>query len=207
MNDGFSHITMGLDAEAQHRLMAEVAGIIRQAPLFQPVMPKTGRPFSVQMTNAGPLGWVSDRQGYRYQRDHPETGRRWPAMPKDLLDLWAEICGATAPEPECCLINHYATAKARMGLHLDKDEQTFELPVVSISLGDSAVFRIGGPARRAPTRSLELKSGDVVVMAGKSRLFYHGIDRIQPGTSGLVPGGGRINLTLRRVNAAETGGT
>ncbi len=159
-------------------------------------MPRTGRPFSVRMANLGPLGWVSDRRGYRYQPTHPLTGRPWPAIPPALLDLWAELVGG--PEPECCLVNLYRSG-ARMGLHQDRDEAALDVPVLSISLGDAAIFRIGGVARRGRTATLRLESGDVVLLAGESRLAFHGIDRILAGTSALVPGGGRINLTLRRV--------
>ncbi len=154
---------------------------------------------SVRMTNLGPLGWVTDSSGYRYQPRHPVTGRPWPAMPESLLRLWDEITGAPAP-PDACLLNVYGPG-SRMGLHRDADEADFAFPVLSISLGDTAVFRLGGPARRDPTRSFRLSSGDVCVLAGPARLWFHGVDRILPGSSRLIPGGGRINLTLRRARA------
>jgi alkylated DNA repair protein (DNA oxidative demethylase) len=153
---------------------------------------------SVRMTNCGPLGWVTDKErGYRYQATHPVTGRPWPAMPHILLDLWREVANYPAP-PEACLVNYY-DAGAKMGLHQDKDEEDFDAPVLSVSLGDTAIFRVGGRARKDPTRTLELKSGDVVVLGGEDRLAFHGIDRVLSGTSDLLPEGGRINLTLRRV--------
>lgn len=196
------HFREYFDRPAQEVLAREVAGVIAAAPLFTPAMPRSGKPFSVRMTNCGPLGWVSDKaRGYRYQAAHPDTGIPWPDMPKMLLDLWREISGYPAP-PEACLVNHYS-AGARMGLHRDEDEEDFSAPVISVSLGDSALFRIGGLNRKDPTRSFELKSGDVVVLGGDTRLAYHGVDRILPGSSDLLgdafPGGGRINLTLRRV--------
>jgi alkylated DNA repair protein (DNA oxidative demethylase) len=165
-------------------------------------MPRTGKPLSVRMTNFGPLGWVSDKEhGYRYQPTHPETGKPWPPIPDMVLDVWRTVSGY-AHDPEACLVNRY-DASAKMGLHQDRDEQTFEAPVVSISLGDTCLFRIGGFNRGDPTRSLKLASGDVVVLGGESRLAFHGVDRIYPGTSTLLrdwfPEGGRINLTLRRV--------
>lgn len=159
-------------------------------------MPGSGKPFSVEETNFGPLGWVSDKSGYRYQPHHPVTGKPWPAIPEALAALWDEI--AASPPAECCLVNLYR-AGARMGLHQDKDERALASPVVSVSLGDDALFRIGGTARRGPSKSLKLGSGDVVMFGGPARLAYHGIDRILPGSSTLIPGGGRINLTLRRV--------
>ncbi|HKA64972.1 MAG TPA: alpha-ketoglutarate-dependent dioxygenase AlkB [Methyloceanibacter sp.] len=185
------------DAE-QARLLDEMRAAMEEAPLFTPTMPRSGKPMSVRMTNCGPLGWVTDKErGYRYQATHPVTGKPWPAMPEALLDLWREVAGYPAA-PEACLVNYYS-GDAKMGLHQDKDEEDFAAPVVSVSLGDSAIFRVGGLARKDPTQALELKSGDVVVLGGDDRLAYHGIDRILSGTSGLLPEGGRLNLTLRRV--------
>jgi alkylated DNA repair protein (DNA oxidative demethylase) len=160
-------------------------------------MPRSGKPFSVRMTNCGPLGWVSDAGGYRYQPTHPDTGRPWPSMPDLALRAWRDLAGY-GPPPEACLINVYAPT-ARMGLHQDRDEQDFSAPVLSLSLGDTCLFRIGGTSRGDPTRSFRLASGDAVVLGGPARLAFHGVDRIMPGTSTLLPEGGRINLTLRRV--------
>jgi alkylated DNA repair protein (DNA oxidative demethylase) len=160
-------------------------------------MPRTGRPFTVRMTNLGSLGWVSDRAGYRYQPTHPETGKPWPPIPEMVLDVWRRV-SAYPHEPEACLVNFYQGG-ARMGLHRDEDEEDFSAPVVSVSLGDTAVFRIGGPERGGKTETLKLTSGDVLAMGGEARLCYHGIDRVLTGTSSLLKDGGRINLTLRRV--------
>ena len=202
-----------LGEEAAARLVDDIAAILRAAPVFVPVMPRTGTPFSVRMSNCGPLGWVSDREnGYRYQPTHPATGEPWPPMPQLLLDLWARESHYPHP-PEACLINYY-TEGTRMGLHQDRDEADFDAPVLSVSLGDSARFRIGGTTRRGPTESLLLRSGDVLVLGGSDRLAYHGIDRVLSGSSRLLsrhpdlfPQGGRINLTLRRVTRpAEASG-
>jgi alkylated DNA repair protein (DNA oxidative demethylase) len=182
---------------AQEALLADVREAIRQAPLYTPTMPRTGQPFSVRMTNCGSLGWVSDAHGYRYQPTHPTTGRPWPAIPDLALRAWRDLAG-DASAPEACLINVYAPT-ARMGLHQDRDEQDFTAPVVSLSLGDTCLFRVGGTRRSDPTRSFRLTSGDAVVLGGEARLAFHGVDRIMPGTSTLLPEGGRINLTLRRV--------
>lgn len=163
-------------------------------------MPRTGKPFSVRMSNLGPLGWVSDAAGgYRYQPTHPVTGRPWPPIPATLLEAWDDLGSCAAP-PEACLINWYAP-DARMGLHQDRDERDLGAAVVSLSLGDAALFRIGGLKRSDPTRSFRLSSGDAMAFGGSSRLVFHGVDRIYPGTSSLLPKGGRINLTLRRVSA------
>lgn len=186
-----------LSAQEQAHLVHRVLRLLEEAPLFRPVMPRTGTPFSVRMTNFGPFGWVSDRAGYRYQAQHPETGRAWPAIPEEILAVWRALADYPHP-PEACLVNSYEGG-AKMGLHQDADEEAKDAPVVSISLGDTALFRMGGPARGDRTRSFRLSSGDVLVLGGRSRHYFHGVDRVYLGTSRLFPGGGRINLTLRRV--------
>jgi len=187
-----------LDRAQQHELLAALRRILEAAPLFTPRMPRSGRPFSVRMSNCGPLGWVSDERGYRYQPTHPVTGRPWPPLPDGLIAIWNDLAGYPAP-PQACLIKFYGAA-AKMGLHQDRDEEDFAAPVVSLSLCDSCLFRVGGLKRSAPTRSVRLSSGDAVVLGGDTRLAFHGVDRIEPGTSTLLPEGGRINLTMRRVN-------
>ena len=197
MNIGMKHYSSLLNRTEQEALVAELRLAVAQVPLFVPLMPRTGRPFSVRMTNLGSLGWVSDRNGYRYQPHHPDTAKPWPALPQTILDIWSKISGYNHP-PEACLVNFYQGG-AKMGLHQDKDEEDFAAPVVSISLGDTAVFRFGGTTRGGKTLTLKLSSGDVLVMGGNSRLCFHGIDRVNQGTSTLLKEGGRINLTLRRV--------
>jgi alkylated DNA repair protein (DNA oxidative demethylase) len=194
---GVRHYPGYLDRNAQAALLDELREVLRAAPLFTPRMPRTGKPFSVRMTNCGPLGWVSDPGGYRYQPNHPETGCPWPPIPAALLVAWADLA-PNSPPPEACLVNMYEGA-ARMGLHQDRDEEDVATPVVSLSLGDEAVFRIGGPTRNSPTRSFRLRSGDAMSLGGPARLAFHGVDRIVAGTSTLLAKGGRVNLTLRRV--------
>ncbi len=186
-----------LDRAAQEALLADLHEILRQAPLFQPAMPRSGKAFSVRMSNCGPLGWVSDISGYRYQETHPVTGHKWPPMPESILRLWrghAEYEGA----PDACLINYY-DARARMGPHQDRDEISFDAPILSVSLGDSCRFRYGGETRSGPAETIRLDSGDVLVFGGPARKMFHGVDRILPGTSTLLSPPGRINLTLRRA--------
>ena len=197
MPQGLRYLPGKLAPEAQRQLVEELRQAVAEAPLLTPVMPRTGRPFSVRMTNLGRLGWVSDRAGYRYQALHPETGKPWPPIPPMVMDLWREVSNYRH-DPEACLVNFYGEG-ARMGLHRDADEEDFAAPVVSISLGDTAVFRIGGAERGGRTETLKLASGDVLVMGGEARLCYHGIDRVLTDTSSLLKSGGRINLTLRRV--------
>lgn len=199
---GIRHIPGLLDIDAQRALVEEIRAVVRAAPLYTPEMPKTGKPMSVRMTNCGALGWVTDKaRGYRYQPTHPVTGKPWPSMPASLLAVWREVAGV-AVEPEACLVNFYDDG-AKMGLHQDRDEQDLTAPVVSVSLGDSCLFRVGQTTRNGPTRSFRLNSGDVVVLGGEGRLCFHGVDRIYPATSSLLKSGGRINLTMRRVTKAN----
>ena len=197
MSTGLKYLPSYFDRTAQEALIAAVEVAVAQAPFYTPVMPRSGRPFTVRMSNLGQLGWVSDRDGYRCQARHPETGELWPAIPDQVLALWRQV--ADYPhDPEACLVNHYCEG-AKLGLHRDEDEKEFAAPVVSISLGDTAIFRIGGTERSGKTETLKLSSGDVLVMGGASRLRYHGIDRVLSGTSTLLRQGGRLNLTVRRV--------
>lgn len=198
--EGLKLLPAHFDRPVQENLIEELRAILQDAPLFRPEMPRTGKPFSVRMSNCGPLGWVSDIKGYRYQSTHPVTGLPWPKMPEMLVDLWQTLA-PDCPPAQACLINYYESS-AKMGLHQDKDEETFDAPVISVSLGDTALFRVGGTTRKAPTTSMRLTSGDVILLGGAARLAYHGIDRILGGTSSLLRNGGRINLTLRRVNKA-----
>jgi alkylated DNA repair protein (DNA oxidative demethylase) len=195
---GIRYLPDYFDRAAQAALLDEIRRVVEAAPLFTPAMPKTGKEMSVRMTNCGTLGWVTDKErGYRYQPTHPVTAEPWPPIPAALLDLWQEVAGHALP-PQACLVNFYAD-KAKMGLHQDRDESDFSAPVVSVSLGDDCLFRVGGTKRGDPTQSFRLRSGDVVVLGGEGRLAFHGVDRIYPGTSTLLKNGGRINLTLRRV--------
>jgi DNA oxidative demethylase len=196
---GLIYLPDYLHRTAQAALLAELRAILAEAPLFQPVMPRSGKPLSVRMSNAGPLGWTSDVGGYRYVTAHPVTHRPWPPIPSIAADAWRALSAYPRP-PEACLINYYAP-EARMGLHQDRDEQGFVAPVLSLSLGDDAVFRYGGPERRNPTKSVRLRSGDALLLSGPARLAFHGIDRILGGSSTLLEEGGRFNLTLRRVSA------
>ncbi|MDF2115900.1 alpha-ketoglutarate-dependent dioxygenase AlkB [Roseiarcaceae bacterium H3SJ34-1] len=202
ITDGLIYFPAFYSRAEQEALVGQLRDCVRAAPLFIPLMPKTGKPFSVRMTNCGALGWVSDTErGYRYEHRHPITGAPWPPIPALALQAWNEAGHYPAP-PEACLVNFYG-AGARMGLHQDRDEEALDAPVVSISLGDSCLFRIGGTSRSGKTQSLRLHSGDVLVIGGASRLAFHGVDRTMPGTSTLLEGGGRINLTMRRVTKVE----
>lgn len=194
-----------LDRAEQAAMAADIRAVIAAAPLVRPVT-RWGKPMSVRMTAAGRLGWVIDRGRYRYADCHPQTGAPWPPLPASVQAIWDAVSGWTEGPPECCLINWYDRS-ARMGLHQDSDENEWRAPVVSISLGDSARFRIGGTERGGKTRSTVLASGDVLVMGGASRLAYHGVDRVIPVEDGLFPDGGRINLTLRVVRPQSGPGT
>lgn len=195
---GVRHMPGYLDVEGQRAVVEELRAVVAEAPLYVPTMPRTGKPMSVRMTNCGTLGWVTDKErGYRYQAEHPVTGKPWPPIPDRLLALWKEVAGYPHP-PEACLINFYDET-AKMGLHQDRDEADLSAPVVSVSLGDACLFRVGQTRRDGPTVSFRLESGDVLTLGGEGRLCFHGVDRIYPSTSSLLAKGGRINLTLRRV--------
>ena len=194
---GLRYVPGYLDRAAQTALLDNLRIVLRAAPLFRPTMPRSGTPLSVRMSNCGELGWVSDRRGYRYAPVHPKTGGVWPPIPPSVLQAWRELAGY-GHAPEACLVNYYA-AGAKMGLHQDRDEEGFVAPVLSLSLGDTALFRFGGTERRGPTKSVKLESGDALVIGGAARLAFHGVDRILAGSSTLLAEGGRFNLTVRRV--------
>ena len=184
-----------LDVLMQEQLLSDIRRIVATAPLFHPET-RWGRKMSVAMTSAGRFGWVSDRRGYRYEPRHP-SGAPWPEISSSVYSIWSDVAGVDR-DPECCLVNFYS-GEARMGLHQDKDEADTSMPVVSVSLGDDALFRIGGTERGGPTKSVWLSSGDVLVLSGGARMAYHGIDRVRFGSSQLLAQGGRFNLTLRVV--------
>jgi len=193
---GFKVFAGFLDVAQQTKIVKDLREVVRKAPFFSPMTPY-GKPMTVQMTSAGKYGWYSDRKGYRYEMHHP-NGTAWPIIPPSVLEVWRALVDVDRL-PDCCLINFYQD-KARMGLHQDRDEADFSWPVLSVSLGDDALFRIGNQERGGSTESIWLHSGDVVVMGGDARLTYHGVDRIRPGTSSLLSQGGRINLTCRVVD-------
>ncbi len=192
---GFEILKGYFKPEAQAELVTDLREVAKAAPMRSPVT-RFGKPMSVKMTSAGRVGWISDRRGYRYEPAHPD-GMAWPAIPETVLGLWRDLTGLER-EPDCCLINYYGEG-ARMGLHQDKDEGDFDWPVVSVSLGDEGLFRMGNVERGGSTESIWLQSGDVVVMGGAARLAHHGVDKIRFGSSRLLPDGGRINIPLRVV--------
>lgn len=214
IQNGFEIYKQALPPAAQHQLVQTIRELVKISPLYQPTMPRTGKPLNVKMTNLGTYGWVSDKQdGYRYQPHHPITAQQWPAIPQQLFDIWQCFTGnsltefnlsnpdskqANWPLPECCLVNFYGNTN-KMGMHVDMDEKDQITPVLSISLGNDAVFRMGGLSRGGKTSSIKLQSGDIVVFANEARMHYHGINKVIAGTSRLLPGEGRLNLTLRRV--------
>ena len=195
---GVVHWPEYLSRADQENLLVEIRELTLSAPLFTPAMPRTGKEMSVRMTNFGELGWVTDKaNGYRYQPTHPVTGLPWPSIPERLLGIWNELTGYPKP-PQACLVNFY-TDNAKMGMHQDRDEKVFDAPVLSLSLGNDCLFRVGGSSRGGKTSSFRLASGDAMMLAGDARLAFHGVDKIYPETNDLLKAGGRINLTLRVV--------
>ncbi|WP_038903462.1 DNA oxidative demethylase AlkB [Dickeya zeae] len=182
-------------------LLAALKTVTQRAP-FRHLVTPGGYTMSVAMSNCGPLGWVSDEQGYRYSAQDPLSGQPWPAMPACFLQLSqaaALEAGYHDFAPDACLINRYAVG-AKLSLHQDKDELDLRQPIVSVSLGLSAVFLFGGMKRSDPCQRLTLMHGDVVVWGGPSRLCYHAI---LPLKRGPLPMGMsdevRLNLTFRCV--------
>jgi alkylated DNA repair protein (DNA oxidative demethylase) len=180
-------------------LVADIGDIVAQAPFRHMVTPG-GHQMSVAMTNCGSAGWVTDRSGYRYDADDPEAGKPWPAMPRSFCQLAAQAAAEAGFEnfaPDACLINRYAPG-AKMSLHQDKDEQDFGAPIVSVSLGLSAIFLFGGLKRSDKPRRFRLAHGDIVVWGGPARLAFHGVAPLADGEHALL-GRQRINLTFRKA--------
>lgn len=195
MKSGFTLHDAYLDRAAQVALLEDIRTVAKAAPLIRPVTP-WGKPMSVAMTSAGRVGWVTGKGGYRYEAEQPRGGD-WPTIPATALAIWRDVSGWDG-DPDCLLVNFYREG-AKMGMHRDADENEWAAPVVSVSLGDPARFRMGGLNRKDPTEAVELNSGDVLMMGGPARLAYHGVDRIRFGVSPLLKEGGRINLTMRVV--------
>ena len=198
ITDG-AFLLRGFAAKEATALFGAVERIAAEAP-FRNMMTPGGWRMSVAMTNCGAAGWIADRRGYRYDGNDPATGRKWPAMPgafSSLAGRAAAEAGWPVFEPDSCLINRYGPG-ARLTLHQDRNERDFAQPIVSVSLGLSAVFLFGGAERSGRPRRLRLTSGDVVVWGGRARLYFHGVDPLADG-SDPVTGRCRINLTFRKA--------
>ena len=185
----------------QQEILAAARTVVKQAPLFRPSMP-SGQSFNYSMTNCGDLGWVADRHGYRYQQTHPHTLRVFPAMPQVIKNLAVVIAKETGNDdfyPQSCLINLYNKGE-KLGMHQDSTERNKSAPIISLSLGDSGIFVLGGCLRTDETKPYIVQSGDVIVMGGESRNFFHAFKGTVPNTSNLLKNGGRLNLTIRQVN-------
>lgn len=203
--NGLSLYVDYLTVAQQKALLQVLSDSVITCPLYQAVSPYSGKGLGPKMTNLGELGWYSDEQGYRYQKNHPVTCEPWAPIPDVLLDIWQAVSDYPKP-PQCCLVNYYDQPDSKLGLHKDHDEETFDPPIVSISLGDSCMFRMGLTDKKTPTRSFRVDSGAVMVMGKQARLAYHGVDRILYGQTSILQSyspfaQGRVNLTLRRVTA------
>lgn len=196
---GLFHRPGLLDLAGQQVLLAAVREVARAAP-FAHARTRMGLT-SAAMTNAGAAGWWSDLKGYRYETRNPATGDAWPPMPAIFREVVAAAVANTPwPDftPDACLINFYGEG-AKMGLHQDRDEKDFSQPIVTVSLGDHGDFQIGGMTRSERAEVLVVKSGDALIMGGDSRMRFHGIRKIHPGTSPLETLKGRISLTFRKA--------
>jgi DNA oxidative demethylase len=196
--NGFHHLPGFFSLEQQRELLSSCRAIARVSPLFTPVMPGSGAKFNYQMTNCGDWGWISDIKGYRYTREHPVTGEPWAAIPEIIRTSAMNLAEAYGYSllPQTCLINYYP-AGGKLGLHQDNSEKNQTAPIISFSLGDDAVFLIGGLRRSDPTKEIVLRSGDALIMGGEARMAFHGVKKILPKTSNFLRHGGRINLTIR----------
>jgi len=189
----------GFAQSVEAELIAALREIAAQAPFRHMVTPG-GHQMSVAMTNCGRYGWVTDRGGYRYDANDPETAKPWPAMPGSFCELAGQAAaraGFDGFAPDACLVNHYEPG-ARMSLHQDRDETDFSAPIVSVSLGLPAIFLFGGMKRSDKPRRFRLQHGDVVVWGGPTRLFFHGVAPLADGEHALL-GRQRINLTFRKA--------
>ncbi len=197
---GTQHLKAAVAKGMQARLLAAVRRVEQKAP-FRQARTKSGGLYSAEMTNCGTVGWWSDAKGYRYTKAQPGSDVPWPRIPPTFSKVLDEIVVDT-PWPDfssdACLINHY-TKGAKMGLHQDRDEADFDQPIVTVCLGAAADFLIGGCARSDKPLVLTVESGDVIVMGGESRMRFHGVRKIYPGTSPLPGLDGRISLTFRKA--------
>jgi alkylated DNA repair protein (DNA oxidative demethylase) len=190
-------ILRGFAVSREKALLAAIEKVAARAP-FRHMTTPGGYRMSVAMTNCGEAGWVTDRRGYRYDAIDPETGKPWPAMSPLFLKLAEEAAakaGFAGFVPDACLINRYEPG-AKLSLHQDRNERSFEAPIVSFSLGLPAKFLFGGLERSERPRRVRLESGDVVVWGGAARLAYHGVDTLAEGEHPLT-GRCRLNLTFR----------
>lgn len=197
---GIFHLTGKLDSQHQSALIDATRHLSKSAEFSHPTT-KSGGTYSAEITNCGQVGWWSDVRGYRYTEIDPRSGRAWPDMPKLFLDTLDSILSETVAEgfePDACLINHYVKG-AKMGLHQDKDERDFSHPIVTVSLGAAADFLIGGLKRSDPSQVILVESGDVLIMGGESRMRFHGIRKIYPGSSPIAGVEGRLSLTFRKA--------
>jgi DNA oxidative demethylase len=189
----------GLAKPVDADLLADLRAIVDQAP-FRHMLTPGGHWMSVAMTNCGGLGWVTDRSGYRYDANDPETGKPWPAMPPSFRKLAGQAAGRAGFggfSPDACLINRYQPG-ARMSLHQDRDEDDFAAPIVSVSLGLPTIFLFGGLKRSDKPRRFRLQHGDIAVWGGPARLRFHGVAPLADGEHALL-GRERINLTFRKA--------
>ncbi len=193
------HLQQYLTLKQQNEILKVCREVARQFPLFTPVM-KSGKSFNYQMTSCGELGWISDTKGYRYSETHP-NGKPWTPIPEMINNLAKDLAnqiGEPGYIPQTCLINYYQKV-GKLGLHQDNSEKNLKPAIISISLGDDAIFLMGGNKRNDITQEIILKSGDIIILYGESRLAYHGIKKIIPDTSKLLKNGGRLNLTIRQI--------
>jgi alkylated DNA repair protein (DNA oxidative demethylase) len=203
---GFSLFRQMLDAAAQTRMIDLARTLARQAPLITPVT-RWGVPYKLQVTSWGDWGWYADQDSQRYLRTHPKTGKRWPPIPPEVRELMKTAAaegGCRRFEPDTVLVNFYPETQEKsgsLGRHRDTTEKNLNAPIVTLSLGASASFGLGGLEYADPVEQIPLDGGDVLVMAGPARLMYHSVDHLltnSPASSVQLKTGGRISFTARQ---------
>lgn len=191
-----------LSLEKQEQLVQIIHNILPEAPFFKAISPRK-KPLGSLMTNMGEFGWYADAtDGYKYINHHPNTQKKWPGIPVEIMNIWRKLADYPI-DPQCCLINYYNEQNPNLGMHKDLDEQDFKAPVLSISLGNTCSFRYStSPKSQSPSKTIKLESGTILVMGGESRLIYHSVNKVFFGSNKLLDssfGLGRLNLTLRVV--------
>lgn len=199
--EGITVLPNFLSQRDQIKFVETTRQIVSEAPLTAPKM-WNGSKFKVKVTSCGSYGWFADERGYKYLTKHPLTQKPFPKMPKVFYDF-AKKCAEEVLlvnyKPQTCLINYYQNETGRLGLHVDDTEEDLTSPIVTLSLGDSCVFVVGGLERKDKIQKIVLHSGDVVIMHRQGRMLYHGVEKLLPGTSKLLRTGGRLSLTFRKV--------
>jgi alkylated DNA repair protein (DNA oxidative demethylase) len=210
--DGITVLRNYFDRSNQLIILSKTRSILAHSPFFTPKM-SSGTQFNSKLSNIGSFGWVagegikgegyipqSDNKNYRYQKVHPVTGKKWLPIPhtwqehnKNILDkLFLPYF-----EPQSALINWYPEVGGKLGMHQDKTEKDLVSPIITWSLGNSCTFKVS-KNKSGESKRLELDSGDVLVMHGTGRMYWHGVMKIHDNV-GFTKNSGRLSITFRKI--------